>query len=41
MSSLKRLNLEEKYLLSAGYRFMLPEADATVNKPDAKYIAMY
>ncbi|KAJ8423526.1 hypothetical protein Cgig2_030021 [Carnegiea gigantea] len=41
VGSLTRLALEEKYLLPAGYRFVLPEADATVNKPPAKCIAMY
>jgi len=39
--SLKRSALEEKYLLPAEYRFVLPKADATVNKPPANCIAMY
>lgn len=30
--SLKRTTLEEKYLLPAGYSFVIPEADAIVNR---------
>ncbi|KAJ8422196.1 hypothetical protein Cgig2_000661 [Carnegiea gigantea] len=41
VSSLKWSVLEEKYLLPVGYRFVLLEVDATVNKPPAKCIAMY
>jgi len=33
VASLKRPVLEEKYLLYAGYRFIIPEVDDTVNKP--------
>jgi len=39
--SLKRPTLEEKYLLSTGYKFIIPDADATVNKPPSKCIAIY
>jgi len=41
VASLKRLALEEKYLLPAGYKFIIPKADATVNKPPPKCIAIY
>ncbi|KAJ8434594.1 hypothetical protein Cgig2_025020 [Carnegiea gigantea] len=41
MASLKRPTLEEKYLLPAGYKFIIPEVDATVNKPPPKCIAIY
>ncbi|KAJ8425245.1 hypothetical protein Cgig2_015852 [Carnegiea gigantea] len=39
--SLKRQVLEEKYLLPTGYKFIIPDADATVNKPPSKCIAIY
>ncbi|KAJ8425077.1 hypothetical protein Cgig2_028794 [Carnegiea gigantea] len=39
--SLKRTALEKKYLLPTGYNFIIPEADATVNKPPQKCIAIY
>ena len=41
VASLKRLALEDKYLLPTGYTFVLPEVDATVNKPPPKCIAIY
>ncbi|KAJ8435637.1 hypothetical protein Cgig2_012298 [Carnegiea gigantea] len=41
VATLKRLALEEKYLLPAGYKFIFPDADATVNKPSSKCIAIY
>lgn len=33
IAGFKRSELERKYQLPAGYRFVFPEADATVNKP--------
>jgi len=41
MRSLKRLALEGKYLLPAGYKFTISNADATVNKPPPGCIAIY
>ena len=41
MSILKRSSLEEKYLLSVGYRFVIPNANAIVNKPPPKCIVIY
>ncbi|KAJ8428578.1 hypothetical protein Cgig2_031372 [Carnegiea gigantea] len=41
VASLKGPALEKKYLLLAGYRFVLLEADAMVNKPPSKCIVMY
>ena len=41
VGTLKRPTLEEKYLLLAGYRFIIPKAGATVNKPPLKCIAIY
>jgi len=41
VGTLKRLTLEEKYLLSARYRFIIPDADAIVNKPPSRCIAIY
>jgi len=41
MASLKRPTLEDKYLLLAGYRFVLPEAHAAVNKPPANCVVIY
>jgi len=38
---LKRPALEEKYLLPAGYHFIIPDADATVNKPPSKCTVIY
>jgi len=38
---LKRPTLEEKHLLLARYRFVLPEADATMNRPSANCMVMY
>ncbi|KAJ8438700.1 hypothetical protein Cgig2_011883 [Carnegiea gigantea] len=40
VSSLKRTALEMKYLLPAGYSFVIPEADATVNVPPPKCIVV-
>ena len=39
--SLKRMALEKKYLLFAGYSFVIPEPDATVNKPPSNCIVIY
>jgi len=33
--------LEERYLLSIWYKFIIPHADATVNKPPSKCISIY
>jgi len=41
MSFLKKSSLEEKHLVPTGYRFVVPKADATVNKLPAKCITMY
>jgi len=41
MASLKEPALEDKYLLPTGYKFVLPEADATINKSPSKCIAIY
>ncbi|KAJ8435863.1 hypothetical protein Cgig2_028571 [Carnegiea gigantea] len=41
MASLKRPELGEKYLLPTGYRFIIPEANTTINKPPSKCIASY
>ncbi|KAJ8428712.1 hypothetical protein Cgig2_028195 [Carnegiea gigantea] len=41
MASLKRPTAEDKYLLPARYRFVLPEVDGTINTPPAKCIAAY
>jgi len=41
VASLNRHMLEEKYLLPMGYKFIIPEADATINKPPSKCIAIY
>ncbi|KAJ8428638.1 hypothetical protein Cgig2_017137 [Carnegiea gigantea] len=38
---LKRTALEKQYLLPAGYTFVIPEEDATVNEPPVKCIAVY
>jgi len=38
---LKRPTLEEKRLLPAGNKFVLPDADATTNRPPTGYIAIY
>ncbi|KAJ8434359.1 hypothetical protein Cgig2_031605 [Carnegiea gigantea] len=38
---LKRLSLEGKYLPSAGYRFDIPDTDATINKSPPKCIVIY
>jgi len=39
--SLKRLAVEEKYLLPAGYKFVILNTNATVNKPPPDCIGMY
>ncbi|KAJ8435431.1 hypothetical protein Cgig2_013929 [Carnegiea gigantea] len=39
--TLKRTSLEKQYLLPVGYTFVIPEADATVNEPPTKCIAVY
>jgi len=39
--TLKRTTLEKEYLLPAGYTFVIPEPNATVNEPPAKCIAVY
>ena len=41
IGTLKRLTPEEKYLLPAGYKFTIPNADATVNKLPSTCIAIY
>ena len=41
MASLKRLVLEEKYLLPVGYKFIIPDVDATLNKSPSKCITIY
>lgn len=41
VASLKRSALEEKYLLPAGYKFIIPDTNATVNKLPSNYIAIY
>ena len=38
--TLKRSALEKQYFLPAGYTFVIPEANATVNEPPAKCIAI-
>ncbi|KAJ8419943.1 LOW QUALITY PROTEIN: hypothetical protein Cgig2_020753 [Carnegiea gigantea] len=39
--TLKRTALEKKNILPAGYTFVIPDADATVNEPPAKYAVVY
>jgi len=39
--TLKKTALEKKYLLPTGYTFIVPKADAIVNEPPAKCIAVY
>ncbi|KAJ8441091.1 hypothetical protein Cgig2_000352 [Carnegiea gigantea] len=39
--TLKRTALEKQYLVPAGYTFVIPEVDATVNESPAKCIAFY
>ncbi|KAJ8441785.1 hypothetical protein Cgig2_009031 [Carnegiea gigantea] len=39
--TLKKTTLEKKYLLPTGYTFVIPKADATVDEPPAKCIAVY
>ena len=41
ISKLKRSALDKQYLLSAGYDFVMPEPDDTVNEPPANCIAVY
>ncbi|KAJ8433142.1 hypothetical protein Cgig2_007106 [Carnegiea gigantea] len=41
VTELKRSALEKQYLLPVGYTLVIPEADATVNEPAAKCIAVY
>jgi len=41
VGTLKRLALEEKYLLPTGYKFIIPDGDATVNKLPSKCIVIY
>ena len=38
---LKRPTLEEKYLLFLRYKFIIPDGDATVNKPPSKCIVIF
>ena len=40
-TKLKRSALEKQYLLPAEYSFVIPKANATVNEPPAKCIAVY
>ncbi|KAJ8435521.1 hypothetical protein Cgig2_032108 [Carnegiea gigantea] len=40
VSTLKRMTFEKKYLLPAGYTFVIPELGATVNEPPTKCIAV-
>ena len=40
-TKLKRSALEKKYLLPAEYSFVITEADAAMNEPPAKCIAVY
>jgi len=39
--SLKRMALEKTYFLSAGYSFVILKADAIVNEPPPKCVAIY
>ncbi|KAJ8434678.1 hypothetical protein Cgig2_024750 [Carnegiea gigantea] len=39
--SLKRLALDEKYLIPVGYKLIVPDVDTTVNKTSSKCIAIY
>jgi len=39
--TLKRMTLEKQYLLPGGYIFVISEADASVNEPPNKCIAVY
>ena len=41
VTKLKRSGLEKQYLLPAEYSFVILEADATMNEPPAKCIAVY
>ena len=41
VGTLKRLALEKIYLLPVGYKFIIPDADATVNRLPSKRIAIY
>lgn len=41
MRTLKRLVLEKKYLLLVGYKFNIPDPNATVNKPPPGCIVIY
>jgi len=41
MCTLKRPVLEKKYLLPTGYKFIIPDPNATVNKPARGCIAIY
>jgi len=39
--TLKRMTLKKQYLLPAGYTFVIPEADVTVNESSTKCLAIY
>ena len=39
--TLKRTALEKQYLLPAGYTFVIPQANTTVNEPPTKCITVY
>ncbi|KAJ8429876.1 LOW QUALITY PROTEIN: hypothetical protein Cgig2_006776 [Carnegiea gigantea] len=41
VATLKRMTLEKQYLLPAGYSFIIPEPDGTVNEPPTKCITTY
>ncbi|KAJ8424806.1 hypothetical protein Cgig2_025390 [Carnegiea gigantea] len=41
VASLKRMALEEKYLLPLGYKFIIHDVDCTLNKPPSMCIAIY
>ncbi|KAJ8436354.1 hypothetical protein Cgig2_009919 [Carnegiea gigantea] len=41
VSTLQRPTLEKKYLLPAGYKFIIPDADAIINRPPSKCIVIY
>jgi len=41
VDTLKKHVLEEKYLLSAGYEFIIPDVDTFVNSPPPRCIAIY
>ena len=39
--TINRPTLEEKYLLPTGYKFIIPDPDAIVNRPPPRWITVY